>query len=137
MILQTPLATRHARATADRVLRAPLIGIALAGAVTVAASLPDLPRVVTDRSFLLLVVLTVASGLANFRMLGARFTFSVSDSFTMTAAVLFGPAAATVLVAFDTFTMSLRLSPEDRTAGRVFYNTTAGGFAMWIAAHAF
>src|SRR5256885_12784849 len=136
MILPTSAGTRRA-AAADRTLRMPLMAIAVAGAAAVVQSLPGLPRVVGDRSFLLLVVLTIASGLANFRMLGARFSFSVSDSFTMTAAVLFGPAAATVLVAFDTFTMSLRLSPEDRTAGRVFYNTTAGALAMWIAAHAF
>src|SRR2546430_4249004 len=137
MILPTSAGTRRAAAAADRTLGTPLRAIAVVGFATIVQSLPGLPRVVGDRSFLLLVVLTIASGLANFRMLGARFSFSVSDSFTMTAAVLFGPAAATVLVAFDTFTMSLRLSPEDRTAGRVFYNTTAGALAMWIASHAF
>src|SRR5919197_6204717 len=123
MILPTSTGTRGAT-RADRTLRAPLMAVAIAGAAAVVQSLPGLLRVVGDRSFLLLVVLTVASGLANFRMLGARFTFSVSDSFTMTAAVLFGPAAATVLVAFDTFTMSLRLTRENRTAGRVFSKTT-------------
>jgi PAS domain S-box-containing protein len=117
-------------------LRAPLIGIAVAGAVALVASLPDLPRVVVDRSFLLLVGLTVASGLLNFRMLGARFTFSISDSFTMTAAVLFGPSAATMLVAFDAFAMSLRLI-NDRTPSRIFYNTTAPALAMFIAARSF
>jgi PAS domain S-box-containing protein len=136
MSLPTSAGTRRA-AAADRTLRTPLMAIAVAGAATIVYSLPGLLRVVGDRSFLLLVGLTVASGLANFRMLGARFTFSVSDSFTMTAAVLFGPAAATVLAGFDTFAMSLRLSPKDRTAGRVFYNTTAPALAMWIAAHAF
>src|SRR3982751_550616 len=100
MILPTFAGTSRA-AAGDRTLRAPLITIALAGAAAIVASLPDLPRVVGIRSYLLLVGLTVGSGLANFRMLGARFTFSVSDSFTMTAAVLFGPAPATVLVAFD------------------------------------
>src|SRR5689334_23765626 len=94
MILPTSAGTRGAT-FADRTLRTPLMAIAVAGAVAIVQSLPGLPRVVVDRSFLLLVALTVASGLANFRMLGARFTFSVSDSFTMTAAVLFGPAAAT------------------------------------------
>ena len=136
MILPTSAGTRRA-AAADRTLRMPLMAIAVAGAAAVVQSLPGLPRVVADRSFLLLVVLTVASGLANFRMLGARFTFSVSDSFTMTAAVLFGPAAATVLVAFDAFTMSLRLTRENRTASRLFYNATAPALAMWIAARAF
>ena len=121
----------------DRTLRAPLIAVAVAGTAAIVQSLPGLPRVVVDRSFLLLVVLTVAGALANFRMLGARFTFSVSDSFTMTGAVLFSPAAATVLVALEVFTISLRLTREDRTASRVFYNVTAPALAMWIAAHAF
>ena len=74
MILPTSTGTRGAT-TADRTLRAPLMAVAVAGAAAIAQSLPGLPNVVVDRSFLLLVALTVASGLANFRMLGARFTF--------------------------------------------------------------
>jgi PAS domain S-box-containing protein len=136
MILPTSAGTRGAT-TADRTLRAPLMAVAVVGVAALVQSLPGLPRVVGDRSFLILVVLTIASSLADFRMLGAHFTFSVSDSFTMTAAVLFGPAPATVLAAFDAFAITLRLSPEDRAAGRVFYNTTAPALAMWIAAHAF
>jgi signal transduction histidine kinase len=136
MILPASADTVRA-AAAGRILRAPLLAIALGGAIAIVVSLSDLPRVVVDRSYLLLLCLTVATGLTNFRMLGARFTFSVSDTFTMTAAVLFGPAAATVLVAFDAFTMSLRLTRENRTASCVSYNTTAPALAMWIAAHAF
>src|SRR5919199_6146427 len=98
MILSTSGGTRRA-AAADRGLRAPLVAITLAGSAAIFRSVLALPGAPLDRSFLLLVALTVACGLANFRMPCVRFTFSVSDSFTMTAAVLFGPAAGTALVA--------------------------------------
>jgi len=114
-----------------------LLAIALTGAAAIAASVAELAASPLPRPFLLLGVLCLLTGFANFRVQGARFSFSVSDVFTMTAAVLFGPAAGTALVAFDALAMSLRLSPAQRTARRIVYNTTAPALAMWIAAQFF
>jgi PAS domain S-box-containing protein len=112
--------------------------IAAAGAVAVlwAAASVALTRSLPPSAFLL-AALTLVTGFGKFRMPGASVSFSVSETFTMTAAVLFGPAAATLLVAADAVTMSLRLMPAQRTATRIFYNATAPALAIWIATHVF
>jgi PAS domain S-box-containing protein len=122
---------------AARPVRAVLLAIAIGGAGAIVQSLAELATTPLPRSFLLLAALSVVTGFAKFRLPWGRFSFSVSDTFTMTASVLFGPAAGTALVAFDAFAMSLRLTPDQRTARRIVYNTTAPALAMWIAAHVF
>ena len=115
-----------------------MIVIAAAGATAVlwAGGSLALTRNLPPSAFLL-AVLTLVAGLGKFRMPGARVSFSVSETFTMTAAVLYGPAAATLLVAADGVTMSLRLMPAQRTTTRIIYNTTAPALAIWIATHVF
>jgi PAS domain S-box-containing protein len=122
---------------AARKVQVALLSIALAGAVVIARSVAVLAGSPLPWPFLLLALLCLLTGFANFRVQGARFSFSVSDVFTMTAAVLFGPAAGTALVAFDALAMSLRLTRGQRTARRIVYNTTAPALAMWIAAQVF
>ena len=114
-----------------------LLAIALAGVAVIAVSLAKLVEAPLPTPYLLLGFLCLLTGFATFRMPGARFSFSVSDVFTMTAAVLFGPAAGTALVGFDALAMSLRLTRGQRTARRVVYNATAPALAMWIAAQVF
>ena len=115
-----------------------MIVIAAAGAAAVlwAGGSLALTRNLPLSAFLL-AVLTLVAGLGKFRMPGAPVSFSVSEAFTMTAAVLYGPAAATLLVAADGVTMSLRLMPAQRTTTRIIYNTTAPALAIWIATHVF
>jgi PAS domain S-box-containing protein len=122
---------------ASRPARVVLLAIAVGGASAILLSLMELAKAPPPGSFFLLGALTMVTGFAKFRMPGGRFSFSVSDTFTMTAAVLFGPAAGTALVAFDAFAMSLRLTEGQRTARRIVYNATAPALAMWIAAHGF
>ena len=128
----------HERVTlASRPAWAVLLAIAVGGAYAILHSLTELAKAPPPGSFFLLGALTMVTGFAKFRMPGGRFSFSVSDTFTMTAAVLFGPAAGTALVAFDAFAMSLRLTEGQRTARRIVYNATAPALAMWIAARVF
>jgi PAS domain S-box-containing protein len=124
-------------ASAARPIQAILLAIALAGATAIVQSIAELARSPLPWPFLLLGFLCLLTGFANFQMPGARFSFSVSDVFTMTATVLFGPAAGTALVGFDAIAMSLRLTPGQRTARRIVYNATAPALAMWIAAQVF
>lgn len=122
---------------AARPVQAILLAIALAGAAAIVQSMAELAGSPLPWPFLLLALLCLLTGFANFQMPGARFSFSVSDVFTMTAAVLFGPAAGTALVGFDALAMSLRLTRSQRTARRIVYNATAPALAMWIAAQVF
>jgi PAS domain S-box-containing protein len=84
-----------------------------------------------------LVALTLITGWATFRMPDFPLSFSLSDTFTITAALLFGPAAGTLLVAADGLVMSSRLSLSTVTLTRVLFNVTAPALAMWLSADAF
>src|SRR3954466_9331937 len=112
--------------------------IAAGGAVAVLSAGASLAigRALPPAVFLL-AGLTLVTGFAKLRMPGTTASFSVSEIFTMTAAVLFGPAPATLLVAADAAAMSLRLSPAQRTGRRIVYNATASALAIWIATHVF
>src|SRR5207249_9190317 len=80
---------------------------------------------------------TVLSGAATLRLPTAPVSFSISDSFTITAAVLFGPAAGTLSVAFDSLAISFRLASREFPLRRFLFNATAPALAMWTASHVF
>jgi PAS domain S-box-containing protein len=84
-----------------------------------------------------LVVLTIATGWAMFRMPAVPVSFSISDTFTITAALLFGPAAGAVLVGVDGLIISFGLMRRYRTATRILFNITAPALAMWVSARLF
>ena len=98
-------------------------------------------RIITgplDERWLVLAGLTVLSGTATLRLPGTAVSFSISDSFTMASALLFGPAAGTVTVAIDSLVISLRLAARrPRPPRRLLYNLTAPPLAMWCASQVF
>jgi putative nucleotidyltransferase with HDIG domain len=81
------------------------------------------------------VALTLISGSAVLKIPSVSVNFSISDVFTLTAAVMFGPAAGTAIVAIDSLVISARLM---RTTGLTFekflFNAAAPPVAMWISA---
>jgi hypothetical protein len=111
--------------------------VVAAGIGVVAVSLFQLARGPVDARWFVLAGLTVLSGSATLRLPGTAVTFSISDSFTMAAALLFGPAAGPVTVAIDGLVISRGLARRPIPARRVFYNATAPPLAMWCAAHVF
>ena len=68
---------------------------------------------------------------------GAPANFSISDVFTLTAAVAFGPAAGTVIVALDSLAISARLRRAGLPGERILFNAAAPPLAMWVSAQAF
>jgi putative nucleotidyltransferase with HDIG domain len=62
--------------------------------------------------------------------------FSISDVFTLTAAVLFGPAAGTAMVAIDSLAISVRLARTGLPFERLLFNAAAPPLAMWLSAQA-
>jgi PAS domain S-box-containing protein len=113
------------------------------GAVTVAGSLVlcwsavELVSRPPGALWLVLGALTVASASATVRLPGFPISFSLSDTFTIMAALLFGPEAGATLVALDGFVSSWRLRISTPTAGRVAFNVTSLALAMWLAARLF
>jgi putative nucleotidyltransferase with HDIG domain len=85
----------------------------------------------------LLLGLTLLSGTAVLKIPSTSVNFSISDVFTLTSAVVFGPAAGAVTVAIDCLAISYRLARSPIPPERVLFNVVAPPLAMWIAAHLF
>jgi putative nucleotidyltransferase with HDIG domain len=111
--------------------------IAIVGGLIILASLRSLAGAPIDERWFVLLGLTALSGSATLRLPGTPVSFSISDSFTMAAALLFGPAAGTVTVAIDSLVISMRLARRPIPARRVVFNATAPPLAMWIASNVF
>ena len=85
----------------------------------------------------LLLGLTILSGTAVLRIPSTDINFSISDVFTLTSAVVFGPAAGVVAVTVDCLAISYRLARKRLPVERVLFNAAAPPLAMWFAAHLF
>jgi putative nucleotidyltransferase with HDIG domain len=84
-----------------------------------------------------LVALTLFSGSAVLKIPSVPVNFSISDVFTLTTAVVFGPAAGTVTVAIDSLVISARLVRAGLPLQRILFNATAPPVAMWLSAGTF
>jgi putative nucleotidyltransferase with HDIG domain len=81
--------------------------------------------------------LTLLSGSFTVRVPTIPARLSVSETFVFAAAMLFGPAAATVLVVLDSLVISLWQPKMARRWLRVLFNMSAPAIAIWVAAHIF
>jgi putative nucleotidyltransferase with HDIG domain len=107
------------------------------GIVALLASIVHLLGTPVGLPWFLLAGLTVLSGSATLRLSTVAVSFSVSDTFTIAAALLFGPAAGTVVVAIDSLVISSRLARRNLGWQRLLFNATAPALAMWISARCF
>jgi PAS domain S-box-containing protein len=119
--------------------RAMIALIAATGSVVLAMAVVQLLRVPIAPPFLLLLACTVVSGWATLRMRYVPISFSVSDTFTIAATLLYGTAAGTVLAAIDALVMSLRItrSRTDAMWFRLLFNIASTALAMAIAGGTF
>jgi putative nucleotidyltransferase with HDIG domain len=104
-----------------------VIGASIAGLIQAPAALP----------LFVLLGLTILSGCATLRLPTIPASFSISDSFTITAALLYGPEAGTVAVAIDSLVISYQLARRNFGVQRLLFNAAAPALAMWAAAHSF
>jgi PAS domain S-box-containing protein len=107
------------------------------GGLVLVWSLVEVVRSPPGLEWLAILAMTCLSGWALVRMPGFPVSFSPSDALTITAALLFGPAAGALCVACDALTGSMRLSRSHRTLMTVLFNLTGPSLAMWLAAHLF
>jgi putative nucleotidyltransferase with HDIG domain len=109
--------------------------VALGGSVAVALGFADIIRHAPPIQVVVLLGLTLLSGSATLTMPSIPVSFSISDTFTMTAALLFGPSVGTLIVAADSLAICLRA--RIYRPRRLIFNATAPPLAMWIAAQLF
>ena len=110
-----------------------------AGTLALGVSFYDLARQPVGSAWFILLGLTAITGWSTLRMRDVPVSFSVSDTFTIAAALLFGPAVGTVTVVVDALIMSLRVaSAIPRFVWpHVLFSVTAAPLAMFVAARVF
>jgi PAS domain S-box-containing protein len=121
----------------DWVRPAYLAAVIMSGTIVVALSAFQLAARSVPPTWLVLALLTLITGWATVRMPGTPISVSVSDTFTMAAALLFGPAAGALLSGADGLVMSMRLPRQMRTPTRLLFNMSAPAVSMWAAASLF
>jgi putative nucleotidyltransferase with HDIG domain len=114
-----------------------LTAIGLGGATVLGISLYDLSHGTFGWPLFIVFGLTMLSGFATLRLPWIVVSFSVSDTFTIAAALLFGPAAGTVAVVLDSLVISFRLAKGKLGFQRLMFNIAAPGLAMWLSASCF
>jgi PAS domain S-box-containing protein len=107
------------------------------GTLVLVSSAVDVVQNPPGTAWIAILAMTCVSGWALFRMPGFPVSFSPSDALTITAALLFGPAAGALCVGLDALISSMRLSRPHRTLTTVLFNVTVPALAMWLAAHLF
>ena len=108
-----------------------------AGVGVLAISIRSMLVAPPDLRWTALAVLTVASSKLMMRMPVAPVSFSISEIFTFTTALMFGPAAGAVVVAVEAAVLSTQLVQDKRSLTRYLFNLSAAALAMAIAARAF
>ena len=117
--------------------RAYLALVITGGVLAVVGSVQHLAATIAWLPWLVLAGFTIVGGYATLRLPNVPIAFSVSDAFTFTAAVFFGPAAGAATVAIDGLVISYQLSKREFALRQLLFNATAPALAMWVAAHAF
>jgi putative nucleotidyltransferase with HDIG domain len=111
--------------------------VSIAGGAVLLASVIQLARYPIGAMWLVLAGLTIVTGWAKLRMPGVTASFSISDTFTMTAALLYGPAGGAAIVGLDGLVISAGLEKDRNWARKTLFNATAPPLAMWVAATLF
>src|SRR6266850_1685903 len=77
------------------------------------------------RQWFLLAALTLISGSATVRLPAIPASISISETFVITAVLLYGPAAGTLIVALDGLVMSFWIAKRVREVHRALFNMSA------------
>ena len=108
--------------------------IAAIGVAVLGHSLLSLPSQPNTAAWMTLAVLAMAASRFPLRVPGTNAWVSISDTFFITSALLFGPAPATIAMAIDSTVLSMSVTPKFR---RLLFNGTAPAVAFWCGAQTF
>src|SRR5262249_45137130 len=114
-----------------------LFSVVLAGLAVVLYSLHDLFVRPVGPEWFVLAGLTLLSGSFTVKVPTIPARLSVSETFVFAAVLLFGPSAATMVVALDSLIISLWIFRSSRRGERVLFNFAASAIAVWLAAEVF
>lgn len=121
-----------------RLGRGYLWSVICAGLAILAASLWSMSRQPPSYGWFILAALTLLSGSATLQLPSSYASISISETFVFAAALLYGPAAATVTVSLDALTISFWISKRHRDQSqRALFNMSAPVISAWLSAHLF
>ena len=121
--------------TQSPLLRAFVLAVIVGGAAVLLHSAIAIRHTRLDVYLVLLAALTIASGRFVIRVPGRPVTVSVSEVFVFASVLLYGPAAATLMVAADGIWLSLNL--RHRRLYRTLFNIAEPAISTWTAAQVF
>jgi putative nucleotidyltransferase with HDIG domain len=120
--------------TAHRALSLYVALVVAAGGLVVVRSIVELTAAPRPVEWLLFTILAILTGSFTIRIASTEASISVADTFFITSALLFGPAACTVAVALDSFILSYR---RRHSIDRIAFNTVAPALSLWCGATVF
>jgi putative nucleotidyltransferase with HDIG domain len=113
-------------------LRRYVAAVILSGCAAIAISLAQLPQAPRTLEWVLFVIAGVLAGTYSVKIPGLHARISVSDTFFLALAILFGPAPATVATVIDCAVLSWR---RHYNWDRLLFNVTGPPLSLWAAAH--
>jgi len=114
-----------------------LTAVIAAGSLVIARSIYQLIEEPIGIQWFILAALTVVSGSASVKLPSSPASISISETFVITGALLYGPAAGTVLTALDGLVLSFWMSRRHTEAHRALFNVSAPAFSAWCSAQLF
>ena len=124
----------------QRLSKAGYIFVALVSVAGLAATIYSAYLLVVSpvpRQWLILAALTFLTGSFSVKIPSISARISVSDAFVFASVLLFGPAAATVIVAIDCFVLTAWMRHENRSLARSLFNLSAVAFSIWLSSQEF
>ena len=109
--------------------------VTVAGAIVIGTTAFALPFTPFAREWVILSVVALIASRFPLRVPGQNAWFSISDTFYITSALLFGPAPATVTIAVDSMLMSH--SFKTFSIRRFLFNSGAPAVAFWTGAEVY
>jgi putative nucleotidyltransferase with HDIG domain len=111
-----------------------IVGVSVAGFAVIGYSIAMLLTMPHPLEWLLVCGVVLAVGSFALRVPGVPANLSISDTFFITSALLFGPAPATVTIALDSLIISWNRTP---TMDRLLFNLTSPALSLWVATQVF
>ena len=100
-------------------------------------SLYEMYRAPVGYQWFLLAALTLLSGSATVRLPSSVASISISETFVITAVLLYGPAAGTLIVTLDGLVISFWLAKRHSEPHRALFNMSAPAISAWCSAQLF
>ena len=104
------------------------------GAAVILHSLVGVVHTPRPVEWILFAVLAIVAGSFTIKVASVVAAISISDTFFIAMALMFGPAPATIAVAVDSCVMSWR---RKQPWTRIVFNTAAPAVSMWAGAQTF